>query len=366
MPSAKLPPELAAPVDEKGYSLLFAKGKRQWLVHLWSNQVVSCDIANAPPLGFVKELTYRFRLPADVRLESKGFYKHGVPSKTQRERAVAEYNKQVRARLAEGFELVGDSRALDQSANTKARAKAKAGELAPSAIKKLAPWDALRYWGTRFVASNDPRVNRIVATCEAASEAAARHAALCKLPSTGDLITITGGVTDRLLREPFLWIPGDLRVKGDLELGVDLFVSGDLTVDGIVRDTREWAHCLVGGNVKAGALFVGSQLYAKGTVTSDLVVVDGTGELVAGKGLTSRLLVEVGYDHKIKARPLRAKHHADFRKDAGRGVSTLEKVLAPALAARFRAELEDQGEDFYFRKKVMLDVCKAKKRVWRS
>lgn len=247
-------------------------------------------------------------------------------------------------------------------ANTRSPAKARA----PSGAKTLSPWEVLEDCGTRHAASDEPRVAKVVAVCTERWEAEVRHAALCKLARTAEQVTIGGSVTEGRLREPFLWIRGDLHVKGNLELGVDLFVSGDLTVDGIVRDTREWSHLLVGGDVKAGALIVGSQLHAKGKVSADLVVVDGTGELVVGKGLTARLLIEEGRDHSLAARPLRAAHHVDFRKDPKRAVTTLEQVIAPNLAVALRREFESRGDGFYFQKALLVDAWKAKKRVWRA
>jgi hypothetical protein len=362
--TTKLPKELEAPSSETEYALLFMKGKRQWLVHLWSNQVTACDLPTAPPLRFHGDNHYKFLLPDRAKLEAKGFYKHDVPSKEQRRGAVAEYTKQIVARLRDGYELVADSRVLEKAEKARAKSRAKSRALTPAQIKKLTPLKALEYWGTLHAASDDMRVQRVAARFKDATEPEVQFAALCSLPATADEIALAGNIVADGCTRDFLWIRGDLHVKGDLETAVDLFVSGDLTVDGVVRDLREWTHILVGGSVKAGALDVGSQLYAAGRIVADLVVIDGTGELLAKKGLRARLLVEEGYDHHVRAKPT-VKHRVDFKKSPVAGVAVLDKVLAPALVAAVRRDVEAQGEEFYFRKSILIDAWKAHTRVWR-
>jgi hypothetical protein len=303
-------------------------------------------------------------LPNSAKLQQKGFYKADVPSKEQRRRAVAEYTKQILARLRDGYELVADSRVLEKAAKARAKASAKSRTLTPSQIRKLTPWNALKYFGTLHAASDDMRVQRVVERFEDATEPEVQFAALCSLPATSDEITLAGNIVANRFEGDFLWIRGDLHVKGDLATEVDLFVSGDLTVDGVVSDLREWTHILVGGSVKADALDVGSQLYAAGGIAAELVVIDGTGDLLARKGLRARLLVEEGFDHHVKAK-VTVNHRVDFAKSAEAGVVTLEKVLAPPLAAKVRRDLEKAGEEFYFRKSIVIDAWRAHQRVWR-
>jgi hypothetical protein len=362
--TAKLPKELRAPANETEYALLFMKGKRQWVVHLWSNQVTSCAISNAPKLGFERDSHYKFVLPNSVKLRQQGFYKASVPSKEQRRRAVAEYTKRIVARLRDGYELVADSRVLEKAAKARARTRAKSRTLTPAQIRKLTPWNALKYFGTLHTASDDKRVQRVAERFEDATEPEVQFAALCSLPATSEKITLPRNVVANRFNGEFLWIRGDLHVKGDLETDVDLFVSGDLTVDGVVSDLREWTHILVGGSVEAGALDVGSQLYAAGGIAAELVVIDGTGALLARKGLRARLLVEEGFAHHVKAK-VTVKHRVNLAKSPEAGVAALEKVLAPTLAAAVRRDFEKAGEDFYFEKSIVIDAWKARKRVWR-
>jgi hypothetical protein len=349
----ELPPHLAASRDEKGYSLLFRKGVRQWFIHLWSNQVTSCAFGKAPPLVFNAKWTYKFELPNSAKLENKGFYAHDVPSAEQRRRAVAEYAAQVLAHIEDGYELVADSRPLE----TEHKAKSKPRALPTAKAAKLAPWPALKHWGTRYAASDDPRVQAIATECEDNSEPEVQFAALRSLAASRETVTITGDVSDKAFDGPFLWITGNLHVKGHLELDVDLFVSGNLMVDGIVRDKREWHHLLVGGDVRAELIDMGSQLYAGGKVHAELVLIDGTGEMVAGKGLHTRVLVEEGYDHRITG-DLHVRYHAIFANAADEGVATLEKVIAPKIAAAIRRELKAKGEDFYFDKNLVTGAWK--------
>jgi hypothetical protein len=338
--TAKLPKELEAPSSETEYALLFMKGKRQWVVHLWSNQVTACSIPNAPQLGFRSDNHYKFVLPNRSKLEKKGFYNAKVANKEQRRRAVAEYTRLILARLRDGYELVADSRVLEKRARARARARAKSRALTPAQIRKLSPSKALAYFGTLHAASDDMRVQRVAKRFEDATEPEVQFAALCSLPATRDEITL----------------------EGNVETGVDLFVSGDLTVDGVVRDLREWTHILVGGSVKAGALDVGSQVYSAGAITAELVVIDGTGDLLARKGLRARLLVEEGFDHHVQAN-VTVKHRVVFTKSPEAGIATLEKVVAPTLAAKVRRDLEAAGEDFYFRKSILIDAWRTRQRV---
>jgi hypothetical protein len=350
----ELPRALAAPKNEKGYSLLFRKGAAQWLIHLWSNQVVSCAFGKGtPPLVFDAGWTYKFALPASTRLESRGFYSADVPSDEQRRRAVAEYTEQILARLEEGYELVADSRPLEKEQKAKSKPRA----LPSAKIGKLAPWPALRYWGTRYAASGDRKLQAIATKCEDSTEPEVQFAAIRKIPASKETATIDGDVSDKEADCPFLWITGSLHVKGNLEVGVDLFVSGDLTVDGVIRDKREWNHILVGGDVRAGAVDMGSQLYAGGRVEAEVVLVDGTGEILTKKGLHAKVLVEEGYDHRITA-DLQVKHHANFADDAEKGVVTLEKAFAPKLGAAIRRKWKAEGDDFYFDKDVVIDAWK--------
>jgi len=273
---------------------------------------------------------------------------------------VTEYTRQILLRLRDGYELVADSRVLEKAAKRRARPRV----LSPAQVKKLSPWEALKYWGTLHRASDDARVQKVTDRSDRASEPEVQFAALRSVQSTAEKVTITGSVAGAQCKSPYLWVRGDLHIRGSLELGVDLLVSGNLTVDGVLRDTREWTHFLVGGNVKAGALDVGSQLYAGGEIVAELVVIDGTGQLKAGKALRTRLLVEEGYDHQVRGKQ-RVTHAVDFANRAESSMATLEKLLTDPLAAAVRRKFDADGDDFYFPKSVVIDAWKAGKRVWR-
>lgn len=354
---AKLPPELAAPTSEDGFSLVFAKGARQWFVHLWSNQVVTASIAKAPPLVFRKERSYKFVLPDGVKLEHAGFYATGVASATQRERAVAAYERAVRTKLGEGYALVSDSRVLERAAPHPKPARASAKR-----VGTLRGFAALEHWGNVARARTDARSVATLAAFEKHSEAEMRFAALVRAPREGAPVTVRGDVMTRAGARAFVWVPGDLHVRGNLALGVDLFVGGDLVVDGVVRDLAEWTHVLVRGNVTAGAIDMGSQLYARGTVSAPLVIVDGTGEIVA-KRLETELLVEQGYDHTITGR-IEATRRARFDEDADVALGVLESALRATFTRPARAALTKRGERFYFDKRPLVRALEKRARVF--
>jgi hypothetical protein len=83
--------------------------------------------------------------------------------------------------------------------------------------------------------------------------------------------------------------------------------------------------------VKAGALDVGGQLHVGGAVAAELVVIDGTGTLAAGRGTKARLFVLEGYDHHVHGTV--AAKRVDFAKAPARGVKVLAKLLAALIDA---------------------------------
>lgn len=355
-----LPPGLAPPENEAGFALVFQKQACQWFIHLWSNQVTACEVHDASPLQFEDARTYKFVLPATAALKSWSFYRHGLPTKQQRALAVEEHTRQVAERLEAGFVLQADSRLLKPPPKVR-----RTRRVAPARVKALKGWAALKYWGTRFEEANDPAFKVARAVLEKETEAAVKHQALSRLPSTSTpLVSIKGDVRDSRFSGTFLYFPGDLHVTGSLELGVDLYVGGHLTVDGVLKDSQEWTHFLVGGDLTAGGLDIGSQVHCTGRVTAPFVVIDGTGELVA-RELKADLLVEEGFDHAVRC-IVKAKHRVDFRKEPEVGLQVLERVLEARLAAKFRREFNERGEDFYFEKDLVIEALKSGRPIWKS
>ncbi|MFO0668751.1 MAG: hypothetical protein U0235_03845 [Polyangiaceae bacterium] len=354
-----LPPELRAPASEGGFSLVFAKGPRQWFVHLWSNQLVTAEIPKAPPLVFRKERSFKFVLPERTKLETSGFYSSTASSATQRKRAVAAYERAIRTKLAEGYTLTADSRLLESAAPRPRPPRRSAAKVA-----SLRGWPALAHCGEVTRASEDRRVTKTLAALADSTEAAVRFSALKKAARVrGAPVVVRGDVLKPPRARSFVWILGDLHVRGNLSLSIDLFVSGNLVVDGVIRDITEWTHVLVLGDVSARAIVMGSQLYAGGAVDAPVVIVDGTGELVAKKGTSSTLLVEQGYDHTLSGKP-RAKHRARFDEDAERALVTLERVLRPTFTRPARLALAAKGERFYFDKRPLVAALEQKAHVF--
>ena len=93
-----------------------------------------------------------------------------------------------------------------------------------------------------------------------------------------------------------LWVTGDLKVAGDLELadGASLMVLGDVEVGGNWSDYAEWNVSLIlGGLTVRGAVISSGELLVGGRLTAPLVDVSyNHGRTVVLGGVTAWLLVE--------------------------------------------------------------------------
>jgi hypothetical protein len=371
---APLPAHLLPSKNKESFSLVFRKGQTQWLVNLWSNQVTVYAVNKAPALPFAAGNLYRFTLPEGAKGLTFSFYKHALPSATQRANAEAKYASLIKTKLKEGFTLQADSRPT--SARVKKQKETATKNQAPP--KNAKGWEALRYWGTRH-----HEIDRS-AFAQAIGVVKKRYGQRATLPpenitSFGELFESTTEAwvrfaamlvakhcvtrtaqplevdlrTGRATRSELLFIPGDLEIEGDLELGVDLLVAGSLTVNGLIRDKSEWTHLLVGGDLTATrGLDVGSQFYAAGEIAAPCIAIDGTGELSA-KQISTKLLIEAGFDHSLTGK-IKATHRLDFTDDTIEPhLAVLDRMLAPKTAKAIRAKWAQDGDGFYFPKDLL-------------
>lgn len=370
----KLPEHLRPiPNDTAAFSLVFRKGQTQWLINLWSNQVMGCTVKKAPTLAFVHDNLYRFALPAGARGQTFSFYKYELPSAVQRARAEAKFASLINTKLKAGFTLQADSRT--QSARVKKQKETLTKN--QTLPKRAKGWDVLQYWGTRHFeidraafakaigivkqrtgqqATMPPEnITSFAELFESTTEAWVQFAALLvatrcvprHAPLKVDLRS------SRAPKSRLLFIPGDLEIEGDLELSVDLLVAGSLKVNGLIRDQREWTHLLVAKDLLATkGLDVGSQFYAAGAIAAPCIAIDGTGEL-SGQRISTKLLIEAGYDHQVAGK-VKATHRLDFSNDdLAPHFAVLDRVLKPKVAKALRATWVKEGDDFYFPKELL-------------
>lgn len=372
MPS--LPFELQpTPKNETAFSLVFRKGQTQWLINLWSNQVTEWTAEDAPDLVFAGDRLYRFVLPAGATSRSHSFagYK---PADTQRAKAEAKYTALINHKRKEGFAIQADSRPT--SARVKKQKETATKNKPPP--KNATGWEALAYWGSRHHEIDRAAFSKAMALVkkrygqtqplppehvtsfnelfENTTEPWVQFATLLVAKHTVPLNPKPLKITLQKSKPPkakFFFIPGDLEIEGDLNLGIDLFIAGSLTVNGLIRDTREWTHLLVAGDLTASkGIDVGSQFYATGSITAPCIAIDGTGQLI-GKRISADVLIEEGFDHSVKG-AVKAKHHLDFaHDDAETAIKTLDHVLAPKVAKAIRATWKKEGDDFYFPKELL-------------
>lgn len=365
---------LPTPSIEAPFSLVFRKGETQWLINLWSNQVTVCTVNEAPPLAFAGDSLYRFILPAGARCQKFSFYKYELPGKTQRAKAEAKYASLIKTKLKAGFTLQADSRPT--SARVK-KQKESVTKNQPPPPKRAKGWEVLQYWGTRHFeidraalakaiglvkkrtghgASMPPEnITSFKELFESTTEPWVQFAALlaakyCVTLNAPLKVDLRSG---RTRTRDLLFIAGDLEIEGNLDLDVDLLVAGSLTVNGLIRDRREWTHLLVAGELTATqGLDVGSQFYAAGSIAAPCIAIDGTGEL-SGKQISTKLLIEAGYDHQVSGK-LKATHRLDFTADdITSHFDVLDSVLAPKIAKAIRANWARAKDDFYFPKDLL-------------
>lgn len=171
----------------------------------------------------------------------------------------------------------------------------------------------------------------------------------------------------------YYFFHGDVHIKGNLNFDMRIYITGNLVVDGVIQDTEEWSPLLVGGNIKAGGIEMGSQIFCAGKISTPLVCIDGTGELLVGEKLEAKLLTEEGYDHHINGR-LNVQHHINFAEEEKQPLQELEKIIIPEIIIKLKKEskktakeLGDTEEDntFYFDKSILFDYIRKGENIWK-
>lgn len=179
--------------------------------------------------------------------------------------------------------------------------------------------------------------------------------AITEKPTT---VKINGNVSyEEFDDEEHLFIHGDLYVDGNLILHTPLFVTGNLIVNGLLSADMEWTPFLVGGNIEAKGMDIGGQVYCAGSVKTDCICIDGTGKLFTRNGLTAKLVIEEGYEHEIEGE-VKIESRIDFRENDNpeTGIQVLKKVLKSEVFEPIENEWKIRGEDFYFPKRLVIDV----------
>lgn len=179
------------------------------------------------------------------------------------------------------------------------------------------------------------------------------------LKNNFSFITIDGDVNAK----NFLFFNGNVHIKGNLIFDGYFYVTGDLIVDGIIKDYEEWSKLLVGGNISASGIDNGSQTICAGNITTSLFVIDGTGKLLVGGGLSCKLLTEEGYEHDIQGKVL-AEHHLNFVEDKIESMKKLENLIDAYYLKPIKKSFDNNEEDFYFHADSLLKEVAKQKNIW--
>jgi hypothetical protein len=363
-------------VNEEPVSLIFTKDKApSWFINIWSNQVTSGPFPRAAKVTFSndKDGAYRFVVAGNAKLENLSFYKSSVALRKQRRNAIAEVERQIESKLAQGYVLDKDSRDLEGPAKKRQVAKL-SKQATTQTVRKMSAWRQLKHWGTRYRAIDRQRFAK---AATAIGKIYARHPdadylrrkSSGKVPeSFGDLIheesesvalfkdmllakhsleakpvrlRLTGNVTGK--DSDTLLIHGDLHVDGDLTLGNhNLLVTGDLVVMGCLQDFYEWTQLVVGGDIKAKRIDCRMQLHCAGTVKAPVIAVTANGRIHCQRA-EARLFIEDGFDEPSQIASRKTTHDVVLREAPEKGVRKLAAILSAPLAAKLEKQWQRDG-----------------------
>ena len=128
---------------------------------------------------------------------------------------------------------------------------------------------------------------------------------------------------------PILFVPGALHLTGNLPLeNTMVVVLGDLVVDGVIGSYRDFEATLVivKGDIKTSGIEGAKQIAVSGSVTADIIWIDGNDALLKARSITSRILYQESSESVLAGAI-----NAEYRFSASRPVDieAMHKVLAP-------------------------------------
>ncbi len=136
----------------------------------------------------------------------------------------------------------------------------------------------------------------------------------------------------------FRYFDGDLVVRGNFGYELCVLVRGDLIVDGVIEDRVEASPLLVGGNVRAAGMYLGSQTKIGGSLAvSDVLhlrFTRGGDTLFVGRGATTKLYVFTPDDSKLTGELAATYRIEAYPDDLGMLASHLDPALAKQLAKK--------------------------------
>jgi hypothetical protein len=159
----------------------------------------------------------------------------------------------------------------------------------------------------------------------------------------------------------YTFYAGDLHVRGNLAYEQPVLVQGDVVVDGVIEDAFESSPLLVGGNVTAKAMYLGSETYAGGSVTVEDVLhlrfTRGGNTLVAHGGAKTKLYIYTPDDSKLTGK-LTAKYQVEAYPDRDDpALAKLRALLTPKLAKKLDAEEPEMT--------LLAKALRAGESIWR-
>jgi hypothetical protein len=149
---------------------------------------------------------------------------------------------------------------------------------------------------------------------------------------------------------------GDLVIDGSFDIGCVCIVLGDLTVKDVI--TREYeSYLVVGGSIHARGIVGRGQLRAAGAVEAEVVFVETSATLSAGKGTAADLVILESGGSKIEGK-LAAKTKIGLTYPDPKGLRQLEAVLHPTAFGTVNGQ--DDLYDF-----TNLEVALRRGKSWR-
>ena len=128
---------------------------------------------------------------------------------------------------------------------------------------------------------------------------------------------------------PILFVPGDLRLAGNLPVeNTMVVVLGNLTVSGVIGSYRDFevTRFLVAGDLDAAGIEGDKDIFVDGTVSADIIWFEGKEGTLIAKAIEARIFYS-GSSEALEVESIHAEHR--FSSPSEVRPQALEGVLAP-------------------------------------
>jgi hypothetical protein len=122
---------------------------------------------------------------------------------------------------------------------------------------------------------------------------------------------------------------GDVVIDGSFDIGCVCIILGDLTVRDVITASVLETYLVVGGSIRARGIICRGQVRAAGSVETEVLFVETSSKLAAGKGTAADLAILESGDSKVEGK-LAAKIKIGLTYPTPKGLKQLERVLHPS------------------------------------